>query len=160
MEYYPALLSRQESDERVARIHEKWAERGFGLWAAEVPGVTSFAGIIGLSVPPFTAAFTPCVEVGWRLVHEFWGRGYATEGARASLAFGFGQVKLAEIVSFTATANLRSRRVMERLGMQRSPSDDFNHPTLAEGHPLRRHVLYRLTPAQWSAITLRAKRTR
>jgi RimJ/RimL family protein N-acetyltransferase len=147
MEYFPSLLTRGESDSMVARLRSKWVERGFGLWAMELPGVAPFAGFVGLSVPSFTAPFTPCVEVGWRLAHEFWGRGYATEGARAALTFGFGQLKLAEIVSFTAPANLRSRRVMERLGMRRSPSDDFDHPSLPEGQPLRRHVLYRLTPA-------------
>jgi RimJ/RimL family protein N-acetyltransferase len=106
--------------------------------------VTPFAGFIGLSVPSFEAEFTPCVEVGWRLAADCWGAGYATEGAQAAIAFGFDALILSEIVSFTVPGNLRSRRVMERLGMSRSPTDDFDHPSLPLGHPLRRHVLYRL----------------
>jgi RimJ/RimL family protein N-acetyltransferase len=144
MEYLPALLTREESDVLAGRIRAHLDERRFGLWAAEVPGVADFAGFVGLSVPAFAAHFTPCVEVGWRLAAEFWGRGYATEGARAAIDFGFDTLGLDEIVSFTVPANLRSRRVMERLGMRRAPRDDFDHPQLPLGHPLRRHVLYRL----------------
>jgi RimJ/RimL family protein N-acetyltransferase len=149
MEYFPSLLSRPESDELAARIRGKWSEHGFGPWAVEIPGVAVFAGFVGLSVPSFSAPFTPCVEVGWRLAHARWGQGYATEAARASLAFGFEQLKIAEIVSFTVPANVRSTHVMEKLGMRRSPSDDFDHPKVAEGNPLRRHVLYRMSQAEW-----------
>ena len=144
MEYFPALLSREASDERVDRIEAHFEEHGFGLWAVEIAGVTPFAGFIGLSVPRFEAPFTPCVEVGWRLAADCWGQGYATEGAKAALAFGFENLRLAEIVSFTVPANLRSRRVMEKLGMSHHPSEDFDHPVLLDGHPLRRHVLYRI----------------
>lgn len=144
MAYLGRLLSREESDALADRIEAAFTARGFGLWAVEVPGVTSFAGFVGLSVPRFEAPFTPCVEVGWRLASERWGHGYATEGARAALAFGFDHVGLAEIVSFTTARNLRSRRVMEKLGMIRDPSGDFAHPSLPEGDPLRPHVLYRL----------------
>jgi RimJ/RimL family protein N-acetyltransferase len=147
MEHFPALLKRAESDVLAARIRAHLEERGFGLWAVEVCGVTPFAGFIGLSVPSFEAHFTPCVEVGWRLAAELWGRGYATEGARAALDFGFGRLELGEIVSFTVPANLRSRQVMERLGMRCSPNDDFEHPELPTGHALRRHVLYRVARA-------------
>jgi RimJ/RimL family protein N-acetyltransferase len=143
MEFFPKPLHRAESDEMAARIRDQLASRGFGLWAVEVPGVAGFIGFVGLSVPRFEAHFTPCVEIGWRLAREHWGRGYATEAARAALAFGFQDLALDEIVSFTAAANLRSRAVMERIGMTRSPADDFDHPALPEGHPLRRHVLYR-----------------
>jgi RimJ/RimL family protein N-acetyltransferase len=114
----------------------------------EIPGITRFAGFIGLAIPRFEAHFTPCIEIGWRLDAEHWNRGYATEGARAALEFGFVSLQVDEIVSFTATGNLRSRRVMEKIGMTRSPSDDFDHPALPEGHPLRRHVLYRLARPQ------------
>src|SRR5262249_22713818 len=103
-----------------------------------------FAGFIGLSIPRFEAHFTPCVEIGWRLAAACWGQGFATEGARAALAFGFQTLALAEIVSFTVPANLRSRRVMEKLGMTHHPRDDFDHPRLPEGHWLSRHVLYRI----------------
>jgi len=144
MEYFPAALSREESDALAARIESHFEQYGFGLWAVEIVDIAPFAGFIGLSVPRFEAHFTPGVEIGWRLAAEYWGCGYATEGARAVLAFGFEQLRLAEIVSFTVPGNLRSLRVMERLGMTRNPADDFDHSALAEGHPLRRHVLYRL----------------
>lgn len=142
VEFLPTL-SRAESDAAVARVEAHFEERGFGFWAVEIPGVTRFAGFIGLLVPRFEAHFTPCVEVGWRLATDFWGHGYATEGARAALAFGFESLKLQEIVSYTVPANRRSRQVMERLGMARNPADDFDHPALPAGHALRRHVLYR-----------------
>ena len=110
----------------------------------EIQNVASLAGFVGLSVPSFEAHFTPCVEIGWRLAAEHWGRGYATEGARAVLTFGFQTLTLGEIVSFTVPGNARSRQVMERIGMVHGPADDFDHPALPEEHPLRRHVLYRI----------------
>ncbi len=143
MAYFPAPLSRDDSDALVTRIEAHFAQHGFGLWAVEIPHVVPFAGFIGLAIPRFTAHFTPCVEIGWRLAATHWGQGYATEGARAVLRFGFATLGLNEIVSFTVPANRRSRRVMERIGMTHNPSDDFDHPALPEGHPLRRHVLYR-----------------
>jgi RimJ/RimL family protein N-acetyltransferase len=144
VEFLRSPLSRQESDAIVDGIEAHFEQRGFGLWAVEIPGVTPFAGFIGLSIPRFEAHFTPCVEIGWRLDAEHWNRGYATEGAQAALEFGFNWLQLQEIVSFTTVRNVRSRRVMEKLGMTRSPSDEFDHPALPEGHPLRRHVLYRI----------------
>jgi RimJ/RimL family protein N-acetyltransferase len=144
MEHFPGTMSREASDAFVDRSEEHFAQHGFGLWAVEIPDISPFAGFIGLAIPRFTAPFTPCVEVGWRLAAEHWGHGYATEGARAALAFGFETLGLQEILSFTAVANLRSRRVMEKLGMTHDPTGDFDHPNLPEGHPLRRHVLYRL----------------
>jgi RimJ/RimL family protein N-acetyltransferase len=143
-EYLPGPLSREESDALVARIEAHFDQHGFGLWAVETRHVEAFAGFIGLLVPRFEAHFTPCVEIGWRLGAEHWGHGYATEGARAVLAFGFEELGLEEIVSFTVPGNARSRRVMERIGMTYDPADDFDHPSLPEGHPLRRHVLYRI----------------
>lgn len=144
MEFFPARLSREESDRLVDRIGEHVARHGFGLWAVEVAGGAPFIGFIGLSVPTFAAPFMPCVEIGWRLAAPHWGRGYAVEGARAALAYGFDTLGLAEIVSFTSTTNLRSQRVMERLGMRRDPAADFDHPRVAADSPLCRHVLYRL----------------
>ena len=144
MRHFPATLSREESDAVVARIESHFSEHGFGLWAVEVPAVAEFAGFIGLCHPRFDAHFTPCVEIGWRLAAEHWGRGVATEGAMAALDFGFKTLGLDEIVSFTVPANLPSRRVMEKLGMTHDPRDDFDHPLLPTGHELRRHVLYRL----------------
>lgn len=143
MAHFVSPLSRQQSDAVADRIGEHIDRYGFGLWAVEIPGVTPFAGFIGLSVPTFDASFTPCVEVGWRLAHAYWGYGYATEGATAAVAFGFESLALSEVVSFTVPHNLRSRRVMEKLGMTHTPADDFEHPSLPIGHPLRRHVLYR-----------------
>lgn len=147
MEFFPSTLSREESDDVAERVRSHFDERGFGFWAVEAPAVAPFIGFIGLGVPSFEAHFTPSVEVGWRLAYQHWGRGYATEGARAALAFAFAELGLGEVVSFTPTLNLRSRRVMEKLGMRRSVSDDFDHPRLPTGHPLRRHVLYRILPS-------------
>ena len=144
MEHFPSVLSRDESDALADRIEAHFERHGFGLWAVEIRGSAPFAGFVGLAVPSFEAPFTPCVEVLWRLAREHWGRGFATEGARAALAFGFHTLGLAEILSFTAAVNLRSRRVMEKLGMTRRPDDDFHHFLLPEGHWLRPHVLYRI----------------
>ena len=157
-EFLLGPISRTESDALADRIEAHFAQHGFGVWAVEIPGVTPFAGFIGLSIPRFEAAFTPCVEVGWRLSAEHWNRGYATEGARAALAFGFESLGLDEIFSFTVPQNLRSRRVMEKIGMMHSPADDFDHPLLPEGHQLRRHVLYRISSASFRQLTSRACR--
>jgi RimJ/RimL family protein N-acetyltransferase len=144
MAHFPAVLSREESDALAMRIENHFTQHGFGLWAMEIPNVASFAGFVGLSVPSFEAHFTPCVEIGWRLAPAHWGRGYATEGARAVLTFGFQTLALGEIVSFTVPGNVRSRQVMERIGMVHDSADDFDHPGLPEKHQLRRHVLYRI----------------
>lgn len=153
VEYLPGALSRAESDAMVARVEAGWAEHGFGLWAVEVPGVAPFVGYVGLSAARFAAPFTPAVEVGWRLAAPAWGHGYATEGGRASLRFGFEHHALPEIVSFTARGNTRSRRVMGRLGMRHDPAGDFEHPNVPAGSPLRPHVLYRLGRPAWSEGT-------
>lgn len=140
MEHFPALLTRTESDALVDRIEAGFQEHGFGLWAIELDG--SFVGFTGLSVPTFEAPFLPGVEIGWRLAAEAWGRGVATEAARAALADGFERVEVREVLSFTAAVNVRSERVMQRLGMR--PDGAFDHPRVPAGSPLRRHVLYRL----------------
>ena len=127
----------------AARVRAHWREHGFGQWVVEIPGEASFIGVVGLSTVAYEAAFTPAVEIAWRLGRAYWGRGYATEAARAALDYGFAELRLAEIVATTVPANLRSRRVMEKLGMTRVPEDDFDHPRVPEG-PLRRCVLYRL----------------
>lgn len=145
MEFFPSTMSRAECDAWIDRVETLFAERGWGLWVVEIPGELPFAGFVGLAVPSFQSHFTPCVEIGWRLVRSAWGQGIATEAARAAANFGFEQLGLNELVSFTAIENVRSRRVMERLGMTHNPADDFDHPALPEGHWLRRHVLYRLT---------------
>lgn len=147
MEHFPAPLTRDESNRMVQRIEAQFELHGFSLWALEVPGVVEFAGFVGLLVPSFQAPFTPCVEIGWRLAFEHWGKGYAPEAARAVLRFAFEQARLREVLSFTATGNLRSRRVMEKIGMSHDAGDDFDHPNLPPGHRLGRHVLYRVGPA-------------
>jgi RimJ/RimL family protein N-acetyltransferase len=144
MEHFPSVLERASSDAMAERIGGHFDRHGYGLWAVEVPDVAAFIGFIGLAIPRFTASFTPCVEVGWRLARRHWGQGYATEGARAAVAFGFAEAGLEEIVSFTVPANRRSLAVMERLGMTSEAREDFDHPVLPAGHPLRRHRLYRL----------------
>ena len=143
MEHLHSVLSRQESDALFDRIETHFELHGFGLWALELHESGRFAGFVGMSIPRFEAHFTPCVEVGWRLAHEHWGRGFATEAARAALTFGFERLDLDEIVSFTVPGNLRSRRVMERNGMTHEPADDFDHPMFEPSHRLCRHVLYR-----------------
>jgi RimJ/RimL family protein N-acetyltransferase len=140
MEHFPSVLSREESDALADRAEAHFERHGFGPWAAEHAG--QFIGFIGLSIPRFEASFTPCVEVGWRLARPWWGQGLATEGAQAAVDFGFDTLGLDEIVSFTVPGNVRSLRVMEKLGMRFS--EYFEHPSIPERHPLRRHVLYRL----------------
>ncbi len=144
MEFFARPLHRVESDAFADRIQQHFDQHGFGLWAVEMPGVIPFIGFAGLQWARFTAPFTPCVEVGWRLAFAHWGRGYATEAARLALGYAFGALALSEVVSFTSSFNRRSRAVMERLGMRHNPADDFDYPSFPEGHPLRRHVLYRL----------------
>ena len=151
MEHFPGSYLPEGTDRMIARIEAHFNERGFGMWAVEIIDVAPFAGFIGLSVPRFEAHFTPCVEIGWRLAAEHWGNGYATEGARAALDFGFTHLGLEEIVSFTVPENQRSRRVMEKIGISHDEAGDFEHPLLPEGHPLRRHVLYRIARSVFAA---------
>ncbi len=134
------LQTREQSDAHIDRMMAVWAERGFGLWCVDLDGTC--IGFTGLAAPAWEAAFTPCVEVGWRLASTHWGHGYAPEAACAALAFGFDEVGLDEIVSFTSASNHKSRRVMEKLGMQHDVTADFDHPTAPP--ELNPHVLYRL----------------
>ena len=144
MRFYPSVLSRRESDAAADRMERGFADRGFGLYAAELRETGCFIGYIGLSVPGFEAHFTPCVELGWRLAAAHWNRGLATEGARAVVRHAFQDLGLPSLVAFTAAANTPSRRVMEKLGMGYDAAGAFDHPHLPAGHSLRRHVLYRL----------------
>jgi RimJ/RimL family protein N-acetyltransferase len=149
MEFMPGTLTPEESDRFADRIEAHFQQHqsnghGFGPCAAALRRDGSFIGFIGISVPTFHAHFTPCVEIGWRLSAEHWGQGLATEGAHAMICYAFETLNLNSVVSFTVPANIRSRRVMEKLGMTHNPADDFDHPNLPAGHPLRRHVLYRL----------------
>lgn len=152
MEFFPGVLTREQSNQLVHRIQSHHQSNGFGPWAVSVPGVADFIGFIGLFQVPFEANFTPAVEVGWRLAYDFWNQGYATEGARAALKYGFETLHLNEIVSFTAVNNRRSRHVMEKIGMYHDTKNDFDHPKLPDGHELRRHVLYRIRTGHFTKI--------
>lgn len=143
MRFMPGVMTRAETLALIARIEEHFRVHGFGIWAVEVPGVAPFVGYLGLQRVGFGAPFTPAVEIGWRLMPDFWGKGYATEGARAVLRYGFEKINLDQIVSFTVPANKASWSVMERIGMTRDVGGDFDHPRLPVGHKLRRHILYR-----------------
>lgn len=149
MEYLLAPLTFEESAARLDVYKRHVEEHGWGLWAVSVPGVSDFIGWIGLWPIGFDAHFTPAIEVGWRLLPQFWGKGYATEGSRAALKYGFETLKLNEIVSITVPANVRSWRVMQKIGMHTDPKDNFDHPKVPVGHPLKKHVLYRLTRNEW-----------
>jgi RimJ/RimL family protein N-acetyltransferase len=152
----PRALSREESDALVDAIERHWREDGYGLWALERLDDGAFLGFAGLAWASW--APDPAIEIGWRLARAAWGQGYATEAARAAAGFAFATLGLDELVSLTARANTRSRAVMERLGMSRDPASDFVHPRLAEGHPLRPHVTYRITRAAWSTAGPGARR--
>ena len=155
MEHFPRTSTREESDAGVDRIVARMEQQGFGLWAVEVPGVAEFIGFIGLN-PADGVLGRPVLEIGWRLAAEHWGHGYATEGARASLAHAFDVLDKDEVVSFATTANQRSRHVMEKLGLVRRPEDDFDHPGVPPTWSGRRHVLYRITREQWRSEARRS----
>lgn len=153
MRHFPAPLTRRESNAAFGRIRLRLAEQGWGLWCVDVRG--ECAGFAGLAVPRFAPPFThlaePCVEIGWRLRPEYWGRGYASEAARLVLRHGFVQLGLPEIVSFTARSNVKSQAVMQRIGMQHDAAAGFLHPNIPTDHPLAPHVLYRLRRDDWCA---------
>lgn len=145
--YFSSVASEEQARGEAERCRDAIVQRGWGMWALEVPGVLPFAGFVGLAVPHYDAPWVPAVEIGWRLPLAAWGQGLATEAARAALQFGFERLGLAEIVAITVPANAPSRRVMERLGMVRDEAGDFDHPRVEAGHPMRRHELYRAARA-------------
>jgi len=149
-EFFPVPFPRERSLALAAAMREELEHRGYGWWIAEVKDSSAgkFDGTIALTKIAFQAHFTPAVEIGWRLPFALWGNGYATEGARAALDFGFNRLQLDEIVAITAVPNGRSQRVMQKLGMTRDPRDDFDHPKIEPGHRLARHVLYRMRAPQ------------
>ena len=149
MEFFPSTLTAAESDALADRIIALFNEQGWGLWAVEVVGSHPFVGFIGLNKVDAVLGY-PSVEIGWRLIQAAWGHGYATEGARAALRFGFDDLALEEIVAMTAVGNTRSRRVMTKLGMTYRADDDFDHPRVPAGSPLRRHALYRIRRAAFA----------
>ncbi len=143
MEFFPAMLDRQQSDSVAMNIRQRMDDQGWGFWAVEIPGEVSFIGFTGLNKLSDDLPFAPGVEIGWRLSRDFWGKGYASEAAFAALEIGFRQLRLREIVAFTAEHNLRSRAVMSRIGLGYS-DEKFEHPGVPPGHSLRTHVLYRI----------------
>jgi len=154
-EFFPGLLSCQESDASVKRMSDHISRTGWGFWAASLIQTGEFIGFIGLEDVYFSAAFnkdTPAVEIGWRLAFGHWGKGYATEGAKAALQYGFEKLNLPQIISFTAVKNMRSRHVMVKIGMHHDEIDDFDHPKIVDTHPLKRQVLYRLKFDEWKKI--------
>ena len=151
MEHFPATLTRGQSAASIDWIEAGIEERGWGLWALELPGEAPFIGFVGIQPAPDELPFAPAVEIGWRLAVPFWGRGLASEAARAAMAFAFVDAGLERLVSFTARTNRRSMRVMEGLGMTRDPGEDFENPRIAAGHRLRPHVLYRIDRAGWQS---------
>jgi RimJ/RimL family protein N-acetyltransferase len=150
MEWFPAPMAPAESNAVADRIEAHFRQTGWGLWAVEIPGSEPFIGFVGLSPSDSTLGY-PSVEIGWRLAASQWGRGYAPEAALEALRFGFEDLHLDEIVSFTSIGNAKSRRVMTKIGMTRNPADDFDHPRLPKTSPLSRHVLYRMSSAAFSA---------
>lgn len=141
--HFPSVATEEQAHGEATRGRDAIAQRGWGFWALEVPGLLPFAGFVGLNVPHYDAPWVPAVEIGWRLPRAAWGQGLATEAAQAALDFAFARLGLGEVVAITTPANTPSRRVMERLGMVRDETGDFDHPRIEAGHPMRRHVLYR-----------------
>lgn len=149
MRYFPATLSRDECAAAMARCRVHFIRHGFGFWVVEHKDAARFIGLAGLAWSRLDLPFCPAVEIGWRLVADQWGQGLAYEAAQAALAFAFEQRQLDEVVSYTSPLNERSWRLMGRLGMQADEAASFDHPRLPEGHPLRRHLLYRMSRDQW-----------
>jgi len=149
MEHFPSVLSAEESTQLLRRIDRQFEEFGFGLWAVEIKWAKRFIGFCGLAVPTFETHFTPAIEIGWRFAKDQWGSGYATEAAKVVLDFGFEKTDLEQILSWTVPANQRSQGVMRRLGMQRTPELDFDHPRFLHDERLRRHIVYRITRPEW-----------
>jgi RimJ/RimL family protein N-acetyltransferase len=149
MRHFPSVMSRAQSDAMARRMQAHFVEFGFGYWVLERREQPGLMGVLGLQRVRFDAAFTPAVEIGWRLQQVHWRQGYALEAATAVLACAFEQLQLEQVLAFTVPANLPSQALMQRLGMGRDPRDDFEHPLLPAGHPLRPHLLYRLTRGAW-----------
>lgn len=144
MAFLLPLPTRADSDAMAARVAARIAEQGWGFWAVEQKATGEFIGFTGLNVPLATLPFSPCVEIGWRLARHAWGQGFASEAARGALQVGFDRLGFHEIVAFTAAGNLRSAAVMERIGMHEDRAGAFDHPSVPQGHALRRHRLYRI----------------
>jgi ribosomal-protein-alanine N-acetyltransferase len=148
--YFPSVLDESQALGEAGRIRGAITQRGWGMWALEIPGVFPFAGFVGLSVPGFEAPWMPAVEVGWRLRRDAWGKGYASEGAKAALRFAFNQLELPEVVAMSVVSNAPSHKVMARLGMVHDVTADFDHPRVPADWPLKRHLLHRISRESWT----------
>lgn len=148
MQFYPNKLEKDESDNMALKLKDLIAKRGWGFWAIEEIETKKFIGFVGLHEPTYDLPVTPCVEIGWRLAKEYWGNGYATEASNISLDFAFNKLNLDKVYSFTSGENIKSRAVMERIGMA-NINKNFEHPIIPKGHTLREHVLYRITQNEW-----------
>lgn len=153
MRHFPSVLSRAQSDASARRLQAHFVQHGFGCWVLERHAQPGLLGVLGLQRVDFAAEFAPAVEIAWRVQRAHWRQGYALEAAQAVLAFAFEQLQLEQLLAFTVPANLPSQALMQRLGMQRNPAEDFQHPLLPVGHPLRAHLLYRLRRDSWLAQT-------
>ena len=153
MEYFPELLSEQQSAEVADKIQALIQQRGWGFWAVELPEQARFIGFAGLHIPKDSLPCSPCVEIGWRLASSYWNKGYATEAANAALRYAFSTLQLDEVVSFTSLKNIRSQSVMQKIGMQNS-GRNFHHPDIDIEHPLSEHVLYTITKDDWLKFNL------
>ncbi len=152
MEYFPSVKTIEESAKEYEAILEHFKKHGYGWWAVSETNKMNFIGFIGLRYIDFPASFTPAVEIAWKIAYDYWGKGYATEGANAALKYGFEVLKLQEIISLTSIPNVRSQVVMKRIGMHHEPQNDFDHPKLPKEHKLSRHVLYRIKLSEWRKL--------
>ena len=148
MEFFPKVQTQEESYKMGLKIQSLINERGWGMWAIEIPNEHKFIGFVGLHVPSDNLPFSPCVEIGWRLSKKHWGKGYATEAAKEILEYAFNTLNLSEVVSFTALANFRSRAVMQKIGM-RDSGQNFMHPDVEASNALCEHVLYTINKSKW-----------
>ncbi len=153
MEFFPSVFTTEESDEKVNIKKSLIQKHGWGFWALEEKSSNKFIGFTGLHISSNELPFSPCIEIGWRIFPEYWGKGFATEAAHECLRFGFEDLNLDQIVSFAVKNNFKSLAVMERLGMFKDP-ENFEHPAIPIGHKLRQHSLYRLSKLQWRAAAV------
>jgi len=149
MEFLGPPLSRYQSDQLVDRFVSEQEISGYCPWVVELSQSGEFVGFVGLQSVPDYLNFVNGLEVVWRLKSKFWGLGLATEAAHAALRIGFGSLGLAQVVSMTSKLNVRSQRVMQRLGISHNEDDDFKHPAVDVESRLRAHVLYQLSDADW-----------
>jgi RimJ/RimL family protein N-acetyltransferase len=154
MKYYPDILSEKESNDMAQKLESLIAQRGWGFWAVEKTDENKFIGFVGLHEPAYDLPVTPCVEIGWRLAREYWGHGYASEAAQASLGIAFDRIGLSEVYSFTSVSNKKSRAVMEKLGMVNT-NENFKHPMISAKSPLQEHVLYKIDKQHWMGSDLK-----